>query len=61
MKGEVRMGTVLLTGGTGFIGSHIAVELIASGYDVILADHLSNSEESVAARIGEIAGRASKL
>lgn len=51
------MGTVLLTGGTGFIGSHIAVELLASGYDVILADDLSNSEESVAARIGEIAGR----
>ena len=55
------MGTVLLTGGTGFIGSHIAVELIASGYDVILADDLSNSEESVAARIGEIAGRVPKL
>ena len=53
----MKMRTVLLTGGTGFIGSHIAVELLAAGYDVVLADNLSNSEESVAKRIGEIAGR----
>ena len=35
--------SVLLTGGTGFIGSHTAVELIESGFDVVIADDLSNS------------------
>ena len=51
------MGAVLLTGGTGFIGSHTAVELLQAGRDVVLLDDLSNSEESVADRIGEITGR----
>ena len=51
------MGSVLLTGGTGFIGSHTAVELLQAGRDVVLLDDLSNSEESVADRIGEITGR----
>ena len=35
--------TVLLTGGAGFIGSHIAVELLQRDYDVVIADDLSNS------------------
>ena len=51
------MSSVLLTGGTGFIGSHTAVELLQAGRDVVLLDDLSNSEESVADRIGEITGR----
>jgi len=51
------MGSILLTGGTGFIGSHTAVELLLAGRDVVLLDDLSNSEESVAARIGRITGR----
>ena len=42
---------VLLTGGSGFIGSHTAVELIKSGFDVVIVDDLSNSEESVIDRI----------
>jgi UDP-glucose 4-epimerase len=37
------MKKVLLTGGTGFIGSHTAVELINSGYHVFIVDNLSNS------------------
>ncbi|NVO11235.1 MAG: UDP-glucose 4-epimerase GalE [Bacteroidales bacterium] len=37
------MKKVLLTGGTGFIGSHTAVELINSGYQVVIVDNLSNS------------------
>ena len=41
------MKKVLLTGGTGFIGSHTAVELIGTGYDVVIVDDLSNSEKSV--------------
>lgn len=51
------MGSILLTGGAGFIGSHTAVELLLAGRDVVLLDDLSNSEESVADRIGQITGR----
>lgn len=36
-------GCVLVTGGSGFIGSHTAVELVAMGYDVVALDNLSNS------------------
>ena len=48
---------VLLTGGTGYIGSHTAVELLDAGHDVVLADDLSNSEESVVGRIERICGK----
>ena len=48
--------SVLLTGGTGFIGSHTAVELIEAGHSVVIADDLSNSEKSVVDRIEEITG-----
>ena len=47
---------ILLTGGAGYIGSHTAVEVISSGYDAIIEDDLSNSEESVIKRIGTITG-----
>lgn len=47
---------VLVTGGTGFIGSHTAVELIEAGYEVVIIDNLHNSEASVVDRIGEITG-----
>ena len=39
--------TILVTGGTGFIGSHTAVELIEAGYDVVVVDNLSNSKMEV--------------
>ena len=48
--------TVLLTGGLGYIGSHTAVEMIKSGYDVVILDNLSNAKESVANRIEKITG-----
>lgn len=48
---------ILLTGGAGYIGSHTAVELLTAGYDVVIADDLSNSEESVIDRIAIIVGR----
>ncbi len=48
--------TVLVTGGTGYIGSHTAVELIKKGYEVVIADNLSNSSESVLDSIKEITG-----
>ncbi len=48
--------SVLLTGGAGFIGSHTAVEMITAGYDVVIADNLSNSSPLVLDRIREITG-----
>mgnify|MGYP000872431699 CR=1 FL=1 len=50
--------TVLLTGGAGFIGSHIAVELLQRDYDVVIADDLSNSRPDVPERIEKITGQA---
>ncbi len=47
---------VLLTGGTGFIGSHTAVELIAAGHSVILVDNGINSSASVVGRLAQITG-----
>jgi len=47
---------VLLTGGAGFIGSHVAVELIAAGHEVAVVDDLSNSDASVVGRIGQVTG-----
>tara|TARA_B100001093_G_scaffold51962_1_gene44098 strand:- start:1676 stop:2710 length:1035 start_codon:yes stop_codon:yes gene_type:complete len=38
---------IIVTGGLGYIGSHCAVELISSGYDVVLVDDLSNSSKNV--------------
>lgn len=48
---------ILLTGGAGYIGSHTAVELIESGYSVIIADDLSNSDASVIDKIEKITGK----
>ena len=47
---------VLVTGGTGYIGSHTAVSLIEAGHDVVLWDNLSNSRAAVVARIGALVG-----
>ncbi len=47
---------VLLTGGTGYIGSHTAVALAEAGHEVVLFDNLSNSSPSVVARLGRILG-----
>ena len=52
---------ILLTGGTGFIGSHTAVELIAAGYEVIIVDDLSNSEFEVIDKIEKISGTRPKF
>lgn len=49
--------TVLISGGTGYIGSHTAVELINAGYDVIIIDNLSNSEVDSIDGIENITGK----
>ena len=48
---------VLVTGGTGFIGSETVIKLIENGYDPIIVDNLSNSKETVIGRIKEITGK----
>jgi UDP-glucose 4-epimerase len=47
---------ILVTGGTGYIGSHTAVELIESGFEVIIVDNLSNSKITVLDGIEKITG-----
>ena len=48
---------VLLTGGAGYIGSHTAVELIEQGFDIIIVDDFSRSDESLMAGIEKIANQ----
>ena len=52
---------ILVSGGAGFIGSHTCVELLKSGWDVIIADNFSNSDRDVPRRIEKIAGKAVKV
>jgi len=47
---------ILVTGGTGYIGSHTAVELIEEGFEVLIIDNLYNSEATVIDRIEKITG-----
>ncbi len=55
------MSQVLLTGATGFIGSHTAVELLTAGYEVVIVDNLSNSSADVIDRIEKITGKRPKF
>ena len=48
---------ILLTGGTGFIGSHTAVEMAQNGHDIVILDNYSNSDESVLGRLEKIIGK----
>jgi len=47
---------IVVTGGTGYIGSHTTVELINDGFEVVIVDNLYNSEAEVADRIHKITG-----
>ncbi len=47
---------ILVTGGTGYIGSHTVVELIKAGHDVVIVDNYSNSKPEVLNRIKQITG-----
>lgn len=48
---------ILVTGGTGYIGSHTVIELLNNNYEVIVIDNLSNSKEEVVDRIKEITNK----
>lgn len=51
------MARILVTGGTGYIGSHTVVELMQQGYDVTIVDNLSNSSIDVLDGIEQIVGK----
>jgi UDP-glucose 4-epimerase len=48
---------VLITGGAGYIGSHTCVELLNSGYEIVVVDSLINSKEESLKRVREITGK----
>ena len=52
---------ILVTGGAGYIGSHICVELIQAGHDVVVIDDFSNSQPEVLDHIKEITGKSVKF
>lgn len=52
----MKKNCVLVSGGAGYIGSHTAVELIAAGFDVVIADNLSNSDMSGVEGVRRITG-----
>lgn len=55
------MSTILVTGGAGYIGSHTCVELLNSGYNVVVVDNLSNSCKTSIERVEEITGKKIKF
>ena len=52
---------ILVTGGTGYIGSHTCVELLEAGYEVVVLDNLSNSSKESLTRIKELTGKEVKF
>lgn len=53
--------TILVTGGAGYIGSHTCIELLNTGYDVIVVDNLCNSCREAVGRVEEITGKKVKF
>lgn len=49
--------TILVSGGAGYIGSHVTVELVQSGYDVVVADNFSNCDRTCFEGVQKILGR----
>ena len=52
---------ILVTGGAGYIGSHTCIELLNSGYEVLVIDNLDNSSEESLVRVKEISGKSLKF
>ncbi|MEI6580376.1 MAG: UDP-glucose 4-epimerase GalE [Eubacteriales bacterium] len=52
---------ILVTGGTGYIGSHTCVELLTAGFDIIILDNLSNSKRESLERVKDLGGAALKF
>ncbi|MDE6998344.1 MAG: UDP-glucose 4-epimerase GalE [Oscillospiraceae bacterium] len=50
--------SILVSGGTGYIGSHTCVELLNAGYDIVVADNLVNASEEAVRRVEKITGKA---
>ncbi|MEA2040073.1 MAG: UDP-glucose 4-epimerase GalE [Thermodesulfobacteriota bacterium] len=48
---------ILVTGGAGYIGSHTCLELLKTGYEVVVVDNLANSKEESLNRVQDLAGR----
>lgn len=53
--------TILVTGGAGYIGSHACVELLNSGYNIVVVDNFSNSKPESLERVKEITGKDFKV
>ena len=49
--------SVLVTGGTGYIGSHTVIELLEAGEDIVIVDNFSNSKPEMIDKIKEISGK----
>ena len=49
--------SILVTGATGYIGSHVTLALLKQGYDIVLLDNLSNSKISVVDSLSQLTGK----